>query len=357
VEAAGYSVLVVCVILGATYLCVAIHEGAHALVALAVGLRVKSVQIVTRHPATLVVPTGRALPARMAAVSVAGPMADAAFAAALWWLADQPFPKLVEIALRFVAAFAALVALGNLLPVRIASRPTDGYNLLRWIFWPDLTTAENSADFRQLETIIATTQDPRILLAAVRRRHAIDPTGYAEFITDADRLLAIARDEHTDRAAAGDIALWLALEFGFGYLHMAIVAGEPIDGANREEIIETAELAARLAPKSKLARVGLAIVRLLDDRPAQARDLLLKVTSRSKAEHAVVLSLFAVALTYLGNRARATAVLASAPQPANPLLHAIVAQLRAATELPPLRRPDSEPAVPAAAQQSSSASN
>jgi hypothetical protein len=357
VEVIGQVVLIVCILPAVWYVSIAIHEGAHALVAVAMGLRVTGVRIAIKSPRTLVVPAGRVLPARMAAMLIAGPMANAGCAVALWWPTAQPQPRPVGVILSLAAVIPAAMAIRSLIPARSkAFRPTDGYLLLRWIFRPRLTTAQRSADKSQLATIIATTTDPLVLLSAVKRRDGLDPTGYPAFIADAERLLAVARDKRSDRATAGAIAEWLSLRFGFAYLHATIVAGQPVDRADREEIIETAELAVGLEPESKPARIGLALARLLDDRPAEALELLSDFPSSTPAQHNVAMWLFAVALVYSGDRGRADALLASVAEPADTpaLRREILAKLRSATELPPLRRLDFEPGVPASADRSSS---
>jgi hypothetical protein len=354
----AYLTVVACTGAGATYLGVASHEGAHALVALLMGLRVKSIKISLRGGKVTVDPKGRALPARMIAMTLAGPVANLAFAWVAWWAAVRLLASRDELGpfVLGVAGVIAIMGVANLIPVR-ATRTggTDGFKILLWAFRPRVTTAGASSDPAQLARIIATTTDPLVLLAAVKRRIGIDPKGYTEFIADADRLLAIARDERTRRAAAAAIAQWLSLHFGFAYLHMTIAEGAPVGRADREEIVETAELAVRLNPQGKPSRIGLAVARLLDGRPAEARDLLTGFRTATKGQHAVVVRLFAVAEIYLGNGGRAEELLASVTQPIDAQLRDVLAKLRNATELPPLVQPEPTPAaVPEAAHQGSS---
>jgi hypothetical protein len=330
-----------CTVLGAIYAGVGIHEGAHALVAALMGIRIKSVHIAMNGGKVVVEPKGRALPARMIAIMFAGPLANLACAWITWSLAVRLLVSNNELAAYVVGVAGVLAFLGvvNLIPVRkTKSGGTDGYKIFLWAFRPSVTTAASCADPGQLARIVAATQSPLVLLAAVRQRRSIDPAGYPQFISDAERLAAIARDPATRPADAAAIAQWLALQFGFSYLHRSIALGEPVGRADVDQIVGIAETAARLKPKSKAARIGLAVARLLEDRPADALALLANFRSDAKAQHALVTRLFAVAEIYLGNRARADALLASVTQPIDQQMRDILAKLRGATELPPLRR-------------------
>jgi hypothetical protein len=325
------------------YVGIAIHEGAHALVAVLMGLRVKSMHISMTKGKVIVEPKGRALPARMIAMTVAGSLTNLAGAWFTGGLALRLLPAHNEIApfILGVAGILAVLGVSSLIPIRnTKAGGTDGYKIFLWAFRPRVTTAGSSADPVQLARIVATTKSPLVLLAAVKRRHSIDAGGYTQFISDAERLVAIVRDPGTRPADAAAIAQWLALHFGFSYLHISIALGQPVGPADLDQIVEIAETAARLKPTSKPARIGLAVARLLEDRPADAVNLLTDFRTATRAQHALVTRLFAVTEIYLGHRARADDLLASVTQPVDAQMRDILAKLRGAAELPPLRRPE-----------------
>jgi hypothetical protein len=352
-QAAAFLILAPCTIFGATYLGVAIHEGAHAVVAILMGLRVKSVHISMTSGKVIVAPKGRALPARMILMIVAGPLTNLGCA---WIARSIALPLLAsrnELAPYVVGVAGVLGLLGvtSLIPIRnTKAGGTDGYKIFLWAFRPRVSIARSSVDPVQLASIVAATKSPLVLLAAVRQRRSIDPVGYTQFIGDAERLDAIARDADTRRSDAAPIAQWLALHFGFSYLHMGIALGEPVGRADLDQIVEIAETAARLQPTSTPTRIGLAVARLLEDRPAEALNLLTGFRSVTTAQHALVTRLFAVTEIYLGHSERAEALLASVTQPVDVQMRDILAKLRGATDLPPLRRRElvADEATPAA---------
>jgi len=100
--------------------------------------------------------------------------------------------------------------------------------------------------------------------------------------------------------------------------------------------IEIAELGLRLRPKAGDARIGLAIARLLDHRPAEVRQLLAGFRAARADTHALATQLFVVAEIYLGHRERADAILATLSDGSDQPASAVVAALRATDALPPL---------------------
>lgn len=314
-----------------------IHEAGHLLVALLVGLRVTGVRIsLRRQSAVTVRPAGPALAVRMAAFVLGGPLANIAAAALAWQVLRQPLPAPVRMAAALAGAIGLVVAVMNLLPIRLpgSTLDPDGLSLLRWVFRPRRTTAASLADPARLDRIIATTEHPLVLLSAVFRRQAID-SGYTEFAATADRLNAIAHDERTNRRHATIIASALALTFGLGYLHMGVVQGKPIDRDNADELIDAAELGFRLRPKYEPAQFGLAIARLLDGRASEARHLLAGFRARKPETHELATGLFAIAEIYLGHAERADQVIATIGD-GDPTMTEILASLRSAPALPAL---------------------
>jgi hypothetical protein len=346
-------IFIVAFVFGGFYLNTAAHEGAHALVALVMGLRVTKVRISFRGGHTAVVPTGRALPVRMLAMTLAGPLASFALAAALVILAQQPVPRLVHALLYLVAGYAVVNGVVNLVPMQLRrGRTTDGWKMVQWIFRPRGMTVATTVDLAQLARIIETTPDPVLLLSAFVRRWDLD-SDRSWRLTVASRLDAMARDPHTPPTVAALTASVLATVFGTEYLYLAVVAGTPVDRATVDRINGIAELGARLSPNGDGGRVGLAIAALLAHRPAQARDLLAGQQSKTAEGHATLSYVFAIAEIYLGNRARADEVVAAAGDGA-PMLRAVVSRLCSASVLPPLVQPDPAPAGPGAAHQTSS---
>jgi hypothetical protein len=242
----------------------------------------------------------------------------------------------MALAAALATAIGVLMAVANLLPVRSPSSTldSDGLHVLRWVLHPRVTAAASSVDRTQLDKIIEETHHPLVLLAAVFRRRQID-SGYPQFVPMAERLNAIAHDERTKPAHRGAIAAQLAVTFGASYLHMGIVQGKAIDRANADELIEIAELGYRLRPEDERVRIGLAIVRLLDHRPAEARQVLARLRPATPETHAVATQLFAIAEIYLGNRDRAGAILARLGD-GDPVMAQIVSALSSSWELPAL---------------------
>lgn len=316
-----------------------IHELGHLLVALLTGLRVTGVRISLRgHSAVMVRPAGPALPVRMAAMTLGGAAANIGCAVLAWQLSQQALPVPVRVGLACAAIIGVIFGVANLLPVRlrVTAPDLDGLTLARWIFRPRLTTAATTTDVAHLDRIIERTRHPLVLLAAVIRRRAIDP-GYPRFVAMAERLNAIAHDARTKPAHAAAIAADLALTFGIGYLHMGIVEGNAIDRANADELIEIAELGHRLRPKNEYTRLGLAVARLLEHRPAPARDLLAGFRGSRLATYVTATQLFAIAEIYLGRRERATAILARLSH-GDPALSQIISTLTSTDALPALVR-------------------
>ena len=317
---------------------IVVHECGHLVAALLTGLRVTGVRLLSlRHQSAVVVePTGPALPVRMTAFILAGPLANLALAALAWqlWRASLPTP------VRLVAAFAAVTgvifAAANLIPIRPSSPSLDpdGLNLLRWVSRPRLMSAATTNDRGRLDQTIDTTDHPLVLLVAVMRRRQID-SGYQQFVPMAERLNGIAHDERTKPAHAATIAAQLAVTFGTGYLRLGIVEGNAIDRANADELIEIAELGHRLRPRDEATRIGLAVARLLDHRPAEARALLTGLRATTPLTHGLSTQLFALAEIYLGHRERADALLATV-RAGDPAMSEIHSALRSADALPAL---------------------
>jgi hypothetical protein len=100
------------------------------------------------------------------------------------------------------------------------------------------------------------------------------------------------------------------------------------------------ELAVRLQPENLHARIGLAIARLLDHRPGDARDLLVGIhAATSEPAAALAMQVRAVAEIYMGDHQQADRLVAAAGD-RNPPMRRILTALRTsetAGRLPALR--------------------
>jgi hypothetical protein len=323
----GGAIAVVAACLAVFPLHLVIHEVGHLVAALVTGLRVRSVRIsLWRQSAVVVLPAGPALPVRMVAFVLGGPSANIGAAALAWQLWRLPLPVPIRVAAAFAAGTGVLFGVVNLLPIRmpVSAPDPDGLNLMGWLFRPRLSTAATISDPARLDKIIETTGHPLVLLTAVLQRQQID-SGYSQLVPMAERLSAIAHDKRTKPAHASAIAAQLAVLFGMSYLHMGIVVGNAIDRDNADEIIEIAELGFRLRPKNERARIGLAIARLIDHRPAQARDLLASLRATTATTLALSTLVFAIAELYLGHRAKAASLASTLRDHEGQLLSALLA--------------------------------
>lgn len=332
-----------------------VHEAGHLTVALLTGLKVTGVQLslLAGHQSKVTVrpkPSQIALPLRMVAFMLGGPAANLGCAALTYQLALRPMPVLARYALLSAALTGALIGAGNLLPLRTASgQRFDGAQLLRWTLRSGTARAEladaqravrtvravkritsGAVDPARLDAIIADAADPLVLLAAVERRWRSGPD--SRVVADAERLSAIAHDEHTDPAHAALIAARLATIFGLSYLYTTIVQGTPVARTDIDEIIELGELGVRLADTPD-TRIGLAVTRILDHRYKEARALLVGVRTgtASPAADALASQVRALAEVYLGDHAQAARLVTAAGR-ANPAIHEMLTALRAAPE-------------------------
>ncbi|WP_432971726.1 hypothetical protein [Dactylosporangium sp. CA-233914] len=342
-----------------------IHEGGHLLAALLTGLPVTRVRISLRSHSMVVVrlrPSSAALAVRTVVFALGGPLANLGCAALTYQLASESMPVLARYALVVATVTGLATGLLNLLPFRLPSGlRSDGSNVLRWTLNPGKARAElerrqrvaarvrtvhaivgGRVDGARIDEIVAASDDPLVLLAAFERRPRVDTDeDRARIVAEAERLSAIAHDERTDPNHASLIAGRLATLFGMQYLYVAIVDGAPVSRADTDEIIDIGELAFRLRPDDIHARIGLAIVRLLDHRPLETRGLLVgahSITSAYPRTGALMMQIRAVAEVYLGDQQQADRLIAAAGDD-SPAIHAILAALKASAatgQLPPL---------------------
>ncbi|MDO3684922.1 hypothetical protein [Micromonospora sp. C28ISP2-4] len=338
-----------------------LHECGHLVVAKLLGLPVVAVRIapfngwrneVSVRPS----PSTAALPLRMVLFHLGGPLTNLGTATALVVAATSTGTALTRFALLAAAFVGALLGLTNLVPGR--STRSDGQNLLRWLRAPAAAREALRAGYYQEEVVRALRAvaragvdvqgvgiqacggDPLLALAAYQRRLTAAHTQSAELVGEAERLAALARAGSTDPAAAAAIGQTLSVQFGLWYLYAAVVTGSPVARREVREISELAGIAARPQPRVLTARIAMSLAHLLNQRPEDARSLLLDVRPGAEPTDlcAVALLLRAAAESYLGNHVAADRLLRAA-RGDYPQLAQLVAAIRAADPAPPLFAP------------------
>ncbi|MET7372411.1 hypothetical protein [Micromonospora arida] len=338
-----------------------LHECGHLVAAKLLRLEVVAVRIAPftgwrNHVSVRPAPSSTALPLRMVLFYVSGPVVNLCTATVLvaaTALTSTPFTR---FALLSAALLAALLGLVNLVP----SRHSDGRNLLPWLSAPTATSAALRAAYyqeeidRTLRTIsqgeaddgrlgdpVRDGDDTRLALAAFQHRWS---TGHArsatDFVADAERLAALARADSTDPVTAAAIGQALSIQFGLRYLYAAVVTRSPVEHREVVEIWELAQLGSRVRPHRLAARVAMSLAYLLNQRPEQARALLLDVRAGVDPPDlcSVAFLLRAIAECHLGNHAEADTHIRAAGG-GYPQLTQVVATIQAADPVLPLSAP------------------
>ncbi|MEU1246327.1 hypothetical protein [Micromonospora arida] len=338
-----------------------LHECGHFVAAKLLRLEVVAVRIAPftgwrNHVSVRPAPSSTALPLRMVLFYLSGPVVNLCTATVLvaaTALTSTPFTR---FALLSAALLAALLGLVNLVP----SSHSDGRNLLTWLSAPTATSAALRAAYyqeeidRTLRTIShgeaddgrlgdpgRDGNDTRLALAAFQRRWS---TGHArsatDFVADAERLAALARADSTDPVTAAAIGQALSVQFGLWYLYAAVVTRSPVQHREVVEIWELAQLGFQVRPHRLAARVAMSLAYLLDQRPEQARALLLDVRAGVDPPDlcSVAFLLRAIAECHLGNHAEADTHIRAAGG-GYPQLTQVVATIQAADPVLPLSAP------------------
>ncbi|MFD6609736.1 hypothetical protein ACFWD1_12660 [Micromonospora chalcea] len=346
VEATAFALLVTESVTGAIvaagltclslWLHLVLHECGHLVVAKLLGLPVIAVRIapfngwrneVSVRPS----PTMTALPLRMVLFYLGGPLTNLCAAAALVVASASTGTALTRSTLLGAAFVGALLGVANLVPGH--STRSDGHNLLRWLRAPAAARDGLRAGYYQEEVVRALRavaraggdvhrvgiqarpgSDPLLALAAYQQRLSTAHMQPAELVEEAERLAALARAGSTDPAAAAAIGQMLSVQFGLWYLYAAVVTGSPVARREVREIAELAGIAARTQPRVFSTRIAMSLAHLLNQRPEDARSLLLDVRPGTEPADlcAVALLLRAAAESYLGNHADADHLLRAA---------------------------------------------
>ncbi|MEE6262758.1 zinc metalloprotease [Plantactinospora sonchi] len=342
---------------------IVLHECGHLVVAKLLRLPVVAVRIapfsgwrneVSVRPA----PSTTALPSRMVLFYLGGPLANLCTATVLGAATALTSNPMARLALLGTAILAALLGLASFIP-GISPR-SDGRSLLRWLVAPTATRAALQAAYYREEVsrtvwaivreeleddplghLVRAGDDPRLALAAVLRRWSTEHVySAADLVADAERLAALARAEGTDPSAAAAIGQVLSVQFGMWYLYVAVVDGSPVEHREVVEISELAQLAFDVQPHVLSARVAMSLAHLLNQRPDEARSLLLDIRPGVDPPElcGVAFLLRAIAEWHVGNRADVETLVRAAGGDYQQLTQ-VVAMIRAADPVPPLFAP------------------
>jgi hypothetical protein len=274
-----------------------IHELGHAIAGAALRLRIVGFRIALlragSHVKFALPANATALPARMVTAILAGPAANLLTAAAAFGYDQRQKNPFVHLGLIGACVVWTYAGLANLVPFRSRRGPSDGLRVAQWIGGPTrrrqalalraeatatlqrAATINSGAEDARLHTIIDTDSDPAlVLLAAARRWKRDNSVPTPEMVHDGRRLAAIVRDPHTPTPLAAVAATFVAALLGNAYLRSTIVRKESVQQSTVDELAGLAELGMHHNPDTAESRVALAMIRLLQHRPADARLLL-----------------------------------------------------------------------------------
>jgi Zn-dependent protease len=357
------------------------HELGHLLMAWAMCLRVLGMRIggirlglarragaISRsHVLVDIARVRHGAPARMILMLVSGPAANLLVTAAAATVITNEYtsPTLRQMTVG-VASAGLFMAITNLLPVRTrGGQESDGLKVARWLVRPKQAQAQidlrmdlallrsgvtsqpgqsGSSHFRdRRQNLRSAVTDPRpeIAVAGMRELLRTRPRhddGWQDLETVAAFTTRTDIATTTRARVAGNYALALGTSY-FRSLPDGRVT-DP-DAPDIARIADLAQLAAAADPESLAARTSLGLVRILQDRPREARTALIDVpSSEQPALRARAYAVRGIAETQLGDldqalRLAAAARRTSPDEPLSRLVEHLVAQQRPlATDTP-----------------------
>ncbi|HEY4453103.1 MAG TPA: hypothetical protein VGN81_02225 [Pseudonocardiaceae bacterium] len=325
------------------------HELAHLLGALVLRMRPSAVVVLGlrfgravrqagtvpfSHVRVAVDPAAPALGARFALFHLAGPAANLGLAGyCLSALGRAGLSPVETAAWQTGLAVSAVLAVGNLLPVGSASfHAADGARILWWLTRPArmrriLATQRQWQRFALLRAAAVAGEVPD--LAELRELAFSSDRGVASaaamlFLVTARSLRAadqswlagLAESDAVTEPAAGVLAAAVAWTRLIALLTEAVRTKQEPDAAAVAAIAPLAELGLARNRAAMPCRIALALVRVLQQRPAEARNLLIDV-AHERIPDAVRANLFAVralAEVDLGDLAQARRLIQTAPE-------------------------------------------
>jgi hypothetical protein len=350
------------------------HELGHLLMAWAMWLRVLGMRIggirlgLARRAGALsnshvlvdIALVRRGARARMILMLVSGPMANllVTAAAATVIANENTSPALRQMTVG-VASAGLFMGITNLLPIRTrGGQESDGLKVARWLVRPKQAQAQidlrmdlvllragvisqprqsgSSHPRDRRQHLRSTISDPRPEMAVAGMRELLrtrprNDDGWQDLETVA------AFTTRTDIAAAtrARVAGNYALALGTSYLRSLPddQVADP-DAADIARIVDLAQLAATADPESLAVRTSLGLVRILQDRPREARTALIDIpSSEQPALRARAYAVRGIAETKLGDldqalRLAAAARRTSPDEPLSRLVEHLVAQQR-----------------------------
>lgn len=304
-ESPGQALAFLAWLIGASVGGIIVHELGHLAVALLVRLPVVHVALLPSggrpaHVRFVLNLNTNLLPTRAILIALAGPLVNLASAAEFLDLADRPATSPEWHSLLLAAAImSASLGVRNLIPTGpVRGTRLDGTQAALWAFRParmrrelimrhqakllasytatlrrgkvpDLNVLRKMADSSDPE--FAARAAPVLLNASVR-------AGEAEFANDSARLHAATRNPHLTAAAAADLAGRLAWHESIALIRDTVRARS--NSVNPDRLARTAkaaEFAFARDPARPVVRYALAMVRVLQEQPKAARDLLMMV--------------------------------------------------------------------------------
>jgi hypothetical protein len=336
---------------------VVVHELGHLLAALAVRLPVLHVVVFGRrllgrpdpknpvpyrHMVRVNLDQAQSAQApRMIAFSLAGPVANLALSVPVLVVGFNPsFPLVIRGAALTFGLYGISMGVRNLLPFRVGPQGhSDGAAVLRWLtsfrdLKRDLEDRQRILALGRVDVVQlrAAAQDPRPAVAGAAAHRLIRAVArgsraqnLAALWAEAPLMVRVGRLEGVPHAQVLECCSRLSVVLAVSCVEDMVTSDvRPGD----EQIALIAELAAAgsdAVPESVEATSAVALARVLQARPTEARDLLTGLALRGERAEVVarVYAVRAIAESSLGDRAQAERLLAAAERsaPNQSILH------------------------------------